>query len=65
VRWIDIDQENTNYWSLPMTSDKIFLGSDQSTKKTASISSRNVLLDTGLSYALVPSKDVNAIASLL
>mmetsp|Transcript_20115 Transcript_20115/g.30880 ORF Transcript_20115/g.30880 Transcript_20115/m.30880 type:complete len:87 (+) Transcript_20115:60-320(+) len=54
-----------NYWSLPMTSDKISLGDGSNANKTASLVSRNVLLDSGLSYSLVPKKDVDAVAGLL
>ena len=60
VNWIDIDTSNTNYWSLPMTATEVTL------KNTSiPIQSTNVLLDSGLSYALIPSKDVTAIAEAI
>jgi hypothetical protein len=52
-----------NFWSLPLTSQTIQLGEDE--KAQAKISSTNVLLDTGLSYSMVPAKDVAFISKLL
>jgi len=59
VRWLETDQENNNYWSLPLQ-PTISFGEAQN--NTAKIGSRNVILDSGLSYALVPSRDVNVLA---
>jgi hypothetical protein len=42
-----------NYWSMAMDSDQIKIGKFQSP-----IAGRNIILDSGLSYALIPSKDV-------
>ena len=60
VTWISIDPENQSYWSLPLSEKKISLGSNYT-----AITSSNVILDSGLSYALIPSKDIHAISSLL
>ena len=43
-----------------MSSDQIKLG-----KQSMPIAGRNVILDSGLSYALIPSKDVKAISDHL
>lgn len=59
VRWLETDQDNNNYWSLPMD-QTISFGED--TKQTAKIASKNAILDSGLSYALVPSRDVNVLS---
>ena len=64
IMWIDIDQENMNYWSLPMNGDQIRFGKDDK-KNVANITSSNVILDSGLSYALIPSKDIQALNNLL
>jgi hypothetical protein len=58
VKWVDIDASNMNYWSLPMNGNQIRFGEEENANKTAKITSSNVILDTGLSYALIPSKDV-------
>jgi hypothetical protein len=46
-----------------MGGDKITIGSGPNS--TAKISSSNVILDSGLSYALIPSRDIKAITQLL
>jgi hypothetical protein len=46
-----------------MNSDEIKFG--KNSKNVAKISSSNVILDTGLSYALIPSKDIKAMTDLL
>lgn len=68
VAWIDTDPENRNYWSLPITNNQVKLGQlgdDDGAKPSAfttQISSTNVIIDSGLSYALIPSKDVQSIS---
>lgn len=54
-----------NYWSLPMGGNEIRFGEQEVANKTAKIASSNVIIDTGLSYALIPSKDVQTIAKLI
>ena len=60
IQWISIDTENMNYWSLPMGNSKIRLG-----QNISSIQSSNVILDSGLSFSLIPSSDFKLIESLL
>lgn len=75
VAWLDTDPENKNYWSLPITNSQVQLGQlggdpdsrpNQSTTAnqslTAPIASTNMIIDSGLSYALIPSRDVQAIS---
>ena len=63
VKWFDIDKQNMQYWSIPMGGDQISLGSGPNS--TAKISSSNVILDSGLSYALIPSHDIKVMMQLL
>lgn len=55
MKWIATDAGNTNFWSLPLANE-IAMGGKQ-----AKIVSNNVIIDSGLSYAMIPSKDVNTI----
>jgi len=41
-----------------MNGNQIRFGEEENANKTAKITSSNVIIDTGLSYALIPSKDV-------
>ena len=50
---------NEKYWTLNMNS--VFLGKD----KVPDIVSKYVIMDTGVSYSLIPSDDFAAITSLL
>ena len=59
VKWLETDQENNNYWSLPMDPTISF---GEAKNQTAKIASKNAILDSGLSYALVPSRDVNVLS---
>jgi len=63
VKWFEIDKQNMQYWSIPMGGDQISLGSGPNS--TAKISSSNVILDSGLSYALIPSHDIKVMMQLL
>lgn len=78
ITWIDTDPENKNYWSLPITNPSIRLGqlgssgdeeaqvkAAPSANSTAQITSTNVIIDSGLSYALVPGRDVQSISQLI
>lgn len=62
IQWLDLDPENNNYWSLPME-PTISFGETKNLK--AKISSTNAILDSGLSYALVPSRDVKVLSQLV
>jgi hypothetical protein len=59
MKWMAMDAENNNYWSLPL-SNEIKLG-----EKGASIISNKVIIDSGLSYAMIPTTDVNTISQLI
>lgn len=59
IKWLAIDAEIDNYWSLSMDQTVSF-GQDKN--MTAKIASKNAILDTGLSYALVPSRDVHVLS---
>ena len=48
MKWFSTDAENTNYWSLPLDS-QIKMGDKQ-----VSIVSNNLIIDSGLSYAMIP-----------
>lgn len=56
--WVNTDAENRNFWSLPMESNEVRLGQSK-----AKIASTNVIIDSGLSYSLIPARDVLTIAS--
>ena len=59
IRWLETDPENNNYWSLPMEPSISF---GEAKNLTAKIASKNAILDSGLSYALVPSRDVQVLS---
>lgn len=59
IRWLATDPENNNYWSLPMEPSVSF---GEEKNLTARIGSKNAILDSGLSYALVPSRDVQVLS---
>ena len=68
IIWHKLNENNDYFWSLHMNDKAKFYGGTNLKKKIYSfvnLVSKSIVIDTGLSYALAPLKDIISIANML
>ena len=69
IIWTELTNKNDYFWTLVLNQLARFYGGSPSTKDSIfsnlKISSKYIIMDTGLSYALAPMKDIIMIAKAL